>query len=59
MEHLVAGVLRAMGYRTIVSAKGMDSGVDIFASPDGLEYPRIKVKVRYRKNTAVVFPGTT
>ncbi|WP_278044479.1 restriction endonuclease [Vibrio vulnificus] len=33
MEHLVAGVLRAMGYRTIVSAKGMDRGVDIFASP--------------------------
>ncbi|WP_240698773.1 hypothetical protein [Vibrio kanaloae] len=26
MEHLVAGVLRAMGYRTIVSAKGMDPG---------------------------------
>ncbi|WP_337164542.1 restriction endonuclease [Vibrio fluvialis] len=55
MEHLVAGVLRAMGYRTIVSAKGMDRGVDIFASPDGLglESPRIKVEVKHRKNTAM------
>jgi restriction system protein len=55
MEHLVAGVLRGMGYRTIVSAKGMDRGVDIFASPDGLglESPRIKVEVKHRKNTAM------
>ncbi len=55
MEYLVAGVLRAMGYRTIVSAKGMDRGVDIFASPDGLglESPRIKVEVKHRKNTAM------
>ena len=55
MEHLVAGVLRAMGYRTIVSAKGSDRGVDIFASPDGLglESPRIKVEVKHRKNTAI------
>ncbi|MEZ8127970.1 restriction endonuclease [Enterovibrio norvegicus] len=53
MEELVAGVLRAMGYRTIVSAKGADRGVDVFASPDGLglESPRIKVEVKHRKET--------
>ncbi|MCF6441406.1 restriction endonuclease [Pseudoalteromonas luteoviolacea] len=52
MEYLVAGVLRAMGYRTRVSNKGMDRGVDIFASPDGigLESPRIKVEVKHQKN---------
>ncbi|XEV12393.1 restriction endonuclease (plasmid) [Vibrio alginolyticus] len=53
MEELVAGVLRAMGYRTIVSPKGVDRGVDIVASPDGLglESPRIKVEVKHRKET--------
>ncbi len=55
MEHLVAGLLRSMGYRTIVSPKGVDRGVDVFASPDGLglESPRIKVEVKHRKNTAI------
>ncbi|MDA0385192.1 restriction endonuclease [Vibrio owensii] len=53
IEELVAGVLRAMGYRTIVSPKGVDRGVDIVASPDGLglESPRIKVEVKHRKGT--------
>ena len=43
MQELVAGVLRAMGYRTSVSPRGADQGVDIFASPDGLglQEPRI------------------
>jgi restriction system protein len=36
MQELVAGVLRGMGYKTIVSAKGPDRGRDILASPDGL-----------------------
>jgi len=39
MQHLVAGILRAMGYRTTVSEAGPDRGVDIFASPDGLYWP--------------------
>lgn len=50
MQHLVAGVLRAMGYRTTVAEPGPDRGVDIFASPDGLglEEPRIFVEVKHR-----------
>ena len=52
MQILVAGILRAMGYRTTVSPKGADRGVDIFASPDGLglEEPRIFVEVKHRPN---------
>jgi restriction system protein len=47
VQELVAGVLRAMGYRTTVSPRGSDRGVDVFASPDGLglEEPRIFVEV--------------
>ena len=50
MEELVAGILRAMGYKTRLSAKGADRGVDIFASPDGLglQEPRIFVEVKHR-----------
>ena len=52
MQELVAGLLRAMGYRTRVSPRGADRGVDVFASPDGLglEEPRIFVEVKHRKN---------
>jgi len=52
---LVAGVLRAMGYRTTVSAPGADRGVDIFASPDGLglQEPRIFVEVKHRNETTM------
>tara|TARA_R110000744_G_scaffold365778_2_gene474670 strand:+ start:590 stop:1138 length:549 start_codon:yes stop_codon:yes gene_type:complete len=51
MEELVAGLLRAMGYKTRVSPKGWDRGRDIVASPDGLgfESPRIVVEVKHRK----------
>ena len=51
MQELVAGVLRAMGYKTMVSPKGADRGKDIMASPDGLglEDPRIVVEVKHRK----------
>ena len=50
MQELVAGILRAMGYRTRVSPRGPDRGVDVFASPDGLglEEPRISVEVKHR-----------
>lgn len=50
MEELVAGILRAMGYRTTVSDAGPDRGFDIFASPDGLglQEPRIFVEVKHR-----------
>jgi len=50
MQELVAGLLRAMGYKTQVSAKGPDRGRDIIASPDGLglEEPRIVVEVKHR-----------
>ncbi|MDO5851202.1 MAG: restriction endonuclease [Methanobacteriaceae archaeon] len=53
MQNLVAGLLRAMGYKTIVSPKGSDRGKDIIASPDGLglEDPKIRVEVKHRNNT--------
>ena len=51
MEELVAGILRAMGYKTEVSPHGPDRGKDIVASPDGFgfENPRIVVEVKHRK----------
>ncbi|PHN04370.1 restriction endonuclease [Flavilitoribacter nigricans] len=51
MEELVAGVLRGMGYKTIMTPKGSDRGKDIMASPDGLglEDPKILVEVKHRK----------
>ena len=50
MQELVAGLLRGMGYKTIISPKGSDRGRDIQASPDGLglEDPRIVVEVKHR-----------
>ena len=52
MQELVAGVLRAMGYKTRVSPQGSDRGKDIIASPDGLglEQPRIVAEVKHRPN---------
>lgn len=53
LQNLVAGILRAMGYRTTIAAPGSDRGVDIFASPDGLglQEPRIFVEVKHRIGT--------
>lgn len=53
MEQMMAAILRAMGYRTKVSPKGPDRGVDVLASPDGLGLttPRIKVEVKHRKGS--------
>lgn len=53
MQELVAGILRAMGYKTQVSPPGADRGKDIIASPDGFgfENPRIIVEVKHRKET--------
>lgn len=50
LQELVAGVLRGMGYKTLVSQRGPDRGKDIVASPDGLglEDPKIKVEVKHR-----------
>ena len=51
MQNLVAGILRAMGYKTQVSPPGPDRGIDIIASPDGFgfEHPRIIVEVKHHK----------
>jgi len=51
MQELVAGILRAMGYKTRVAGPGSDLGADVIASPDGLglEQPRIKVEVKHRE----------
>ena len=50
MQELVAGLLRAMGYKTRMSVAGADRGKDIVASPDGFgfEDPRIVVEVKHR-----------
>ena len=50
MQELVAGILRAMGYKTRVAPAGPDRGTDVIASPDGLglEQPRIRVEVKHR-----------
>ena len=59
MQELVAGILRAMSYRTRVSAEGSDRGVDIFASPDGLglQEPRVFVEVKHRRNEQIGAPA--
>ncbi|BBE74208.1 restriction endonuclease [Oharaeibacter diazotrophicus] len=51
MQELVAGLLRALGYKTRVSPTGPDQGKDIVASPDGFgfEPPRIVVEVKHRQ----------
>jgi restriction system protein len=53
MQELVAGLLRAMGYKTRISPPGPDRGRDIVASPDGFGFqpPRIVVEVKHRKGT--------
>ena len=50
MQELIAGILRALGYKTRVAKPGPDRGADIVASPDGLgfENPRILVEVKHR-----------
>jgi len=55
MEELVAAILRGMGYRTRITPKGPDRGVDVMASPDGLglEEPRIKAEVKHRPKTSM------
>ena len=55
MQELIAAVLRAMGYRTRISAPGPDRGVDVLASPDGLglQEPRIKVEVKHRPGSSM------
>ncbi len=45
LEEFVADLLRAMGYRTILSQHGGDSGIDITAYKDELP-PRILVQVK-------------
>lgn len=52
MQELVAGILRAMGYKTIISNVGADRGKDIEASPDGLmlKEPRILIQVKHRSS---------
>lgn len=58
MQELVAGLLRAMGYKTRISPTGPDRGKDIIASPDGFgfEQPRIVVEVKHRPNNAMGAP---
>ena len=55
LQELVAGLLRAMGYKTRVSPAGPDRGKDIIASPDGFRFepPRIVVEVKHRPQTAM------
>ena len=57
-ERLVAGLLRVLGYKTRMTAKGGDLGSDIIASPDelGLQEPRIKVEVKTRSKDKIGAP---
>ena len=50
LQELVAEILEAMGFKSDVSPRGPDRGVDVFASPDGLGLvePRIFVEVKHR-----------
>jgi restriction system protein len=58
MQQLVAGLLRAMGYKTRISPTGSDRGKDIVASPDGFgfESPRIVVEVKHRAGSPIGAP---
>jgi restriction system protein len=58
MEELVAALLRALGYRTRVTARGPDRGRDVIASPDGFGFqgPRIIVEVKHRRGTPMGAP---
>jgi restriction system protein len=51
LQELVAALLRALGYRTVISPAGPDRGRDILASRDGFgfEPPRIVVEVKHRR----------
>lgn len=53
-QYLVAGLLKAMGFKVRVSSPGPDKGVDILASPDafGFQTPRIRVQVKHRRGQA-------
>ncbi len=50
VEKLVSGILKSMGYKTLITERGADRGKDIEASPDGmmLEEPRILAEVKHR-----------
>lgn len=52
MEHLVAGLLRGMGYKTSVTPFSKDQGRDIVASLDefGFAQPQIIAEVKHRKS---------
>ena len=59
MQQLVAGILRAVDYKTRVAPRGRDQGRDIVASPDGLglEASRIVVEVQHRPKGSIGTPG--
>jgi restriction system protein len=52
-EHVVAAVLRAIGYTATVTQKSGDHGVDVIAHPDplGLQKPYIKVQAKSGTST--------
>lgn len=58
MQELVAGLLRGMGFKTIISPSGPDRGKDIVASPDGLGLlePKIVVEVKHRTGERIGAP---
>lgn len=53
-EHLVAGVLRAMGYHANVTQISGDGGVDVLASKDPLRLQPPTIKVQVKRTTASV-----
>ena len=55
MEKLVAGMLRAKGYKTRMTPIGPDGGKDVIASHDGLglSVPRIIAEVKHRSRERI------
>ena len=57
LQHLVAALLKAMGYHVIWEAPpGPDQGIDVItqADPLGAKGPRIKVQVKRRPDEPVI-----
>lgn len=53
-EELVAGILRAMGYRAAVTRTSGDGGIDVIASRDPLSLEPPIIKVQYKRTVNAI-----
>jgi restriction system protein len=58
LERLVAGLMKALGYKIRMTIRGGDLGSDIIASADvlGLDGPQIKIEVKKRTGSKIGAP---